>query len=281
MILQSFGYLLIVHMASSYLIRKKGFNQVYFDGATSHNFDCKYGGCGGVLGPRVGGNDVFVQSYNGFSHATNIGKREAGQEGVLRKKREADFLQSFNHNSHATNYGGVRVNGLPSNDVFVQSYNDNSHATNYGKRDADGAEVIHRRKRGADFIQSYSGNSHATNFGGGVTVNGVATEDVFVQSYNDFSHATNYGKREAGVVSEDVQKSLETNVGDNFVQQYNDKSQAVNYGKRSANPQFIQNNRAGSVSHNYDCKFGGCGANVFNQRYLAGSRATNIDYGKK
>jgi len=250
---------------------KRGFNQVYYDGSTAHNFDCKYGGCGGVLGGRVGTGDVFVQSYNDFSRATNYGKREAIQEGIVRRqKREADFIQTYHHNSHASNYGKRDSNNKVKRDAdFIQNFNDFSHATNYGKRDAD-------------FLQNYNDNSHATNVDGVSYAAAAAVPSIllkkvypaplytnggdrFVQQYNHNSQAVNYG----------------SNGGDRFVQQYNHNSQAVNYGKRKREAQFYQNNHGGSVSHNYDCKFGGCEANVFNQRYLAGSLATNIDYGRK
>merc|ERR1712168_316443 len=199
-----------------------------------------------LLSTNVSG--VFVRRYEDDSHASNYGKRE--------------FRQIYTDNSHASNYG----NRGTSN--FIQTFNDVSSATNYGKRDINGRILVKRDAR--QLIQTNSDIPTFINFG----EKREATD--FYQTFNHVTSANNYGKREAfgragyGYGKRDAST---------FIQTFTHGSTATNYGKRSA--QFIQDNRAGSTSFNYDCKYGGCGKNEYNQQYYAGSRATNYDLGKR
>ena len=168
------------------------------------------------------------------------------------------------------------------------------------------------RETGAVFKQVYNDQASAVNIerapaiaptypvGGPYAYPQQATQ--FQQQYNHNAHATNIGKRDAGFDQVFNDRSSAVNIesapaiaatypvgghyaypqqATQFRQQYNHNAHATNIGKRDAIAQFLQNNHGGSTSYNYDCKHGGCGNNLYNQKYFAGSQGINVDYGKK
>ena len=160
--------------------------------------------------------------------------------------------------------------------AFTQTYNGQSSAVNIERTPAIApyAGVPHAYPRPADqFRQQYNHNAHATNIG--------KRDAGFTQTYNDQASAVNIEGAPAVPPYPMGAPYAYPQTATGFQQQYNHNSHATNIGKRDARAQFHQQNQAGSTSYNYDCKYGGCGKNQYNQQYYAGSQATNLDYGKK